>query len=41
MATQGFNAFEMAQRQFDKVADLLDLDKGTRDLRETQRTCSS
>jgi glutamate dehydrogenase len=38
MATQGFNAFEMAQRQFDKVADLLDLDKGTRDLlRDAQR----
>jgi glutamate dehydrogenase len=32
MATQGFNAFEMAQRQFDKVADMLDLDQGTRDL---------
>ena len=38
MATHGFNAFEMAQRQFDKVADLLDLDKGTRDfLRDAQR----
>lgn len=38
MASQGFNAFEMAQRQFDKVADLLDLDKGTRDLlRDAQR----
>ena len=38
MATQGFNAFEMAQRQFDKVADLLDLDKGTRELlRDAQR----
>ncbi len=32
MATQGFNAFEMAQSQFDKVADMLDLDQGTRDL---------
>ena len=32
MASQGFNAFEMAQQQFDKVADLLDLDQGTRDL---------
>ncbi len=32
MADQSFNAFEMAQAQFDKVADLLDLDKGTRDL---------
>lgn len=29
---KSFNAFEMAQRQFDKVADLLDLDRGTRDL---------
>jgi glutamate dehydrogenase (NAD(P)+) len=38
MATKGFNAFEMAQRQFDKVADLLDLDKGTRELlRDAQR----
>ena len=32
MATEGFNAFEMAQRQFDKVADMLDLDPGTREL---------
>ena len=38
MATKGFNAFEMAQRQFDKVADILDLDKGTRELlRDAQR----
>lgn len=38
MATQGFNAFEMAQRQFDKVADMLDLDPGTRELlRDAQR----
>ena len=38
MATKGFNAFEMAQQQFDKVADLLDLDKGTRELlRDAQR----
>jgi glutamate dehydrogenase (NAD(P)+) len=29
---KSFNAFEMAQRQFDRVADLLDLDRGTRDL---------
>ncbi len=27
-----FNPFEMAQAQFDKVADLLDLDQGTREL---------
>ncbi len=27
-----FNPFEMAQAQFDKVADILDLDQGTRDL---------
>jgi glutamate dehydrogenase len=38
MATKGFNAFEMAQRQFDKVADLLELDQGTRNLlRDAQR----
>ncbi|HVL65955.1 MAG TPA: Glu/Leu/Phe/Val dehydrogenase [Vicinamibacterales bacterium] len=38
MATTGFNAFEMAQRQFDKVADMLELDRGTRDLlRDAQR----
>jgi glutamate dehydrogenase (NAD(P)+) len=29
---KSFNAFEMAQRQFDRVADLLDLDPPTRDL---------
>jgi glutamate dehydrogenase (NAD(P)+) len=29
---KSFNAFEMAQRQFDHVADLLDLDRATRDL---------
>ena len=32
MASQSFNAFEMAQRQFDHVADLLELDGGTRAL---------
>jgi glutamate dehydrogenase (NAD(P)+) len=32
MASQSFNAFEMAQRQFDRVADLLELDAGTRAL---------
>ena len=32
MAEKGFNAFLMAQQQFDHVADLLDLDAGTRDL---------
>jgi glutamate dehydrogenase len=32
MATQAFNPFEMAQRQFDNVADSLDLDSGTRAL---------
>jgi glutamate dehydrogenase len=38
MSATGFNAFEMAQRQFDSVADLLDLDKGTRELlRDAQR----
>jgi glutamate dehydrogenase (NAD(P)+) len=29
---KSFNAFEMAQRQFDRVADLLELDRATRDL---------
>jgi glutamate dehydrogenase len=29
---QSFNAFEMAQRQFDRVADILDLDQSTREL---------
>ena len=38
MATPGFNAYEMAQRQFDRVADMLDLDTGTRELlRDAQR----
>jgi glutamate dehydrogenase len=32
MADKGFNAFEMAQKQFDAVADLLELDQPTRDL---------
>jgi glutamate dehydrogenase len=32
MAEKGFNAFEMAQKQFDAVADLLELDQPTRDL---------
>jgi glutamate dehydrogenase len=32
MATQGFNAFEMAQQQFDRVADMLELDTGARAL---------
>ena len=32
MAIKGFNAFEMAQKQFDTVADLLELDQPTRDL---------
>ena len=32
MATKGFNPFEMAQKQFDAVADLLELDQATRDL---------
>lgn len=32
MSEKGFNAFKMAQDQFDKVADLLDLDEGTRQL---------
>ncbi|MEJ2535957.1 MAG: Glu/Leu/Phe/Val dehydrogenase [Calditrichia bacterium] len=32
MKDKAFNPFEMAQAQFDKVADILDLDQGTRDL---------
>jgi len=32
MNKQAYNAFLMAQQQFDKVADLLDLDTATRDL---------
>jgi glutamate dehydrogenase len=32
MKNKSFNPFEMAQSQFDKVADLLDLDSATRDL---------
>ncbi len=32
MATKGFNPFEMAQKQFDGVADLLELDQPTRAL---------
>ena len=32
MNKKAFNPFEMAQTQFDKVADILDLDRGTRDL---------
>ena len=31
-ADKSFNAFEMAQAQFDKVADMIGLDKGTREL---------
>ncbi len=32
MSDNSFNAFEMAQSQFDRIADLLELDNGTRDL---------
>lgn len=32
MSDKSFNPFEMAQKQFDKVADILDLDQATRDL---------
>jgi glutamate dehydrogenase len=32
MANKAFNPFEMAQAQFDKVADILELDQATRDL---------
>jgi len=38
MALKGFNAYKMAQDQFDKVADQLDLDEATRSLlREPMR----
>ena len=32
MADKAFNSFQMAQRQFDHVADLLELNRATRDL---------
>ena len=32
MSNSAFNPFEMAQKQFDHVADILDLDTGTREL---------
>jgi len=32
MAQKGFNAYKMAQEQFDKVAGQLELDQATRDL---------
>lgn len=32
MNNSAFNPFEMAQQQFDKIADILDLDLGTREL---------
>ena len=32
METKSFNPFEMAQSQFDKVAEILNLDEGTREL---------
>ena len=35
MADRSYNAFEMAQEQFDNVANLLDLDEGTRELLRT------
>ena len=35
MANRPFNAFEMAQTQFDKIADLLELNQATRDLLRT------
>ncbi len=35
MAEKGFNAFKMAQEQFDKIAEKLELDGGTRDLLRT------
>ncbi|HVP58182.1 MAG TPA: Glu/Leu/Phe/Val dehydrogenase [bacterium] len=35
MADKSYNAFQMAQAQFDRVADLLNLDQATRDLLRT------
>ena len=35
MADKSFNAFDMAQTQFDQIADMLDLDEGTRALLRT------
>ncbi len=35
MAEKGFNAFKMAQEQFDRIAEKLELDGGTRDLLRT------
>ncbi|MHC4860081.1 MAG: Glu/Leu/Phe/Val dehydrogenase dimerization domain-containing protein, partial [Planctomycetota bacterium] len=32
MADSSFNPFHMAQEQFDRIADTLGLDEGTRDL---------
>jgi len=32
MADKGYNAFNMAQQQFDRIADKLDLDEATKDL---------
>ncbi|KAA0004890.1 MAG: Glu/Leu/Phe/Val dehydrogenase [Thermoplasmata archaeon] len=32
MAEKGYNAFKMAQAQFDRIADMLDLDQATREL---------
>ncbi|MFW6196663.1 MAG: Glu/Leu/Phe/Val family dehydrogenase [Thermoplasmatota archaeon] len=32
MAEDGFNAFKMAQQQFDRIAEKLELDEGTREL---------
>jgi glutamate dehydrogenase/leucine dehydrogenase len=32
-----FNSFETAQRQFDRAADILDLDSATRDLLRVPR----
>ena len=32
MAKEGYNPFKMAQQQFDRIADMLDLDEPTREL---------
>jgi len=35
MVQKGFNAYKMAQEQFEKVAEMLELDQTTRDLLKT------
>ena len=37
MAKEGYNPFKMAQQQFDRVADMLDLDEATREMLRNPR----